>query len=419
MRFFKQTWLLCLCCLLPLPSIAADKFIKAGHLLDPVSGKLYSKYSILIENDKIKTVGENLVIPEGAEVIDLSGSVVLPGLMDAHTHLCWHINQRKNDGYVLSIVREPTPYRAIQGVMNARDMLMSGFTTVRDVGNAANYADSSLRMAIEDGLVPGPTVINAGRIISPFGGQRWVIPERRDYTQPEYFFADTQDEIKKAIRENIHFGAKVIKLVVDDQKYQYSEDDIRFAVHEAALAGMKVAAHCSTEHGAITAIKAGVQSIEHNMSEAAGKLAKQKGVWLVTTPFSLPVLQSLGSDLRSPPEQAYKRVVKELSVLLKQGAPIAFGADVISKVEGYNRGEATLTFIQTFIDAGATPLQILQAMTVNAAKAIDVAENRGLIKTDYYADIIAVPENPLKNINTLKQVHFVMKDGQVYKHEPK
>lgn len=415
MAFFPKLVVLCLCNLFLCPAFAAYKLIKAGQWLDPKSGTLYSGQMILIADKKIKAVGRNLEIPENAEIIDLSGSVVLPGLMDAHTHLCWHINQRKGDGYVLSIVREPTPYRAIQGVMNARDMLMSGFTTVRDVGNAGNYADSALRMAIEDGLVPGPTVINAGRIISPFGGQRWVIPERRDYTQPEYFFADTQDEIKKAIRENIHFGAKVIKLVVDDQKYQYSEEDIRFAVTEAKSAGMKLVTHCATERCALNAIKAGVQTIEHNMSEQAGKLAKKQGVWLVPTPFSLIVLQSMASDLRRSPEEFYKFIVKQLGALLKVNAPIAFGADVISKVEGLNRGEATLTLMQTFLDAGATPLQIVQAMTVNAAQAIDVAHERGSIESDYYADIIAVPGNPLENINILKKIHFVMKEGQVYK----
>lgn len=259
--------------------------VKAGKILDPETGTVSVNQVIVVRDGRIVEIGETA--PSGAEIIDLSDRVVLPGLMDCHTHLCWHSHHRKNDGYVMSIVREPTAYRAIQGVANARDMLAAGFTTVRDVGNAGNYADSALRMAIEDGLVPGPTLVNAGRLITPFGGQRWVIPERRDYTQPEYFFADTRDELKKAIRENIHFGALLIKLIVDDQKYMYSEDDIRFVVEEAGLAGMKVAAHCATEQGAINAIKAGVASIEHgfSMSRESMKLAAEAGIPFVSTTF--------------------------------------------------------------------------------------------------------------------------------------
>lgn len=398
-------------------SFAETTLIKAGRLLDPESGALRTSQSILIEGKTIKAVDADVVAPQDARVIDLSQFTVLPGLMDAHTHLCWHINDRRGDGYVLSIVREPTPYRAIQGVMNARDMLLSGFTTVRDVGNAANYADTALRLAVEDRLVPGPTIINAGRIIAPFGGQRWVIPERRDFTQPEYFFADTRDELKKAVRENIHFGAKVIKLVVDDQPYRYSEEDIRFVVQEAELSGLKVAAHCSTEQGAVNAIKAGVHSIEHNMTPAAVRLAKKHGVWLVTTPFSLPVLQAMGSDLRRSPQDTYQDVVQRMQAVLREDAPLAFGADVIAKTPGLNRGEATLSYIQSYLDAGATSLQILRAMTVNAAKAIAVDDTRGSIKAGFYADIIAVAGNPLEDVNALKKVRFVMKEGEIHKSE--
>ena len=129
--------------------------------------------------------------------------------------------RRGTTTYITTLL-DPTPYRAIEGVANARDMLAAGFTTVRDVGNAGNYADTALREAIERGLVPGPTMINAGRIIAPYGGQFHLQPEKRDLATPEYAFADTHDEMLKAIRENIHYGATVIKIVVDDQKYIYS-----------------------------------------------------------------------------------------------------------------------------------------------------------------------------------------------------
>ena len=408
--------LLLLCCL---PSFAGHFLIRAGKVLVPESGELLSNQLLLIEDGTIRALGPDLEQPDGVSVIDLSDATVLPGLMDCHTHLCWHINDRKNDGYVLSIVREPTPYRAIQGVANARDMLAAGFTTVRDVGNAANYADSALRMAIEDGLVPGPTIINAGRIISPFGGQRWVIPERPDYTQPEYYFADTRDELKKAIRQNIHFGARLIKLVVDDQKYMYSEADIRFVVEEARLAGFRVAAHCATERGAVNAIRAGVASIEHGFSMTAETmaLAREHGVPLVSTTFSLPVLQAMASDLSNPPEKDYRSGVATLKLAYEHGVTVAFGSDIINKVPGLDRGEATMTYLRSFQDAGATPLQIIQAMTVNAARTIGIEKERGFLKPGLAADIIATRTNPLDDIDALKRLIFVMKDGRVIRHE--
>src|SRR6185369_2718726 len=189
-------------------------------------------------------------------------------------------------------------YRAIEGTKNAREMLESGFTTVRDVGNNGKYADTALRQAIENGLVPGPTMINAGRIIAPFGGQYHLQPDRQELGNPEYLFADTHDEMIKAIRQNIHFGSLVIKIVVDDQKYIYSVDDIKFIVEEAGRAGLKVAAHCMTEQGARNAALGGVASIEHGfrMSDEALELAKQNGVVLVGTEFTVEAAGYLGLD---------------------------------------------------------------------------------------------------------------------------
>src|SRR3954466_15826375 len=233
-----------LCCLALLAASALSlsaqvAAIRAGKLVDPETGSTSTNQNILIENGRIKAVGAGLSIPTGASVIDLSRATVLPGLFDAHTHLCQETEPDNRSLYYTDIL-EPGSYRAILGVANARAVLDSGFTTVRDVGNAGNYVDTSLRLAIERGVVPGPTIINAGRIIAPFGGQYHLQPERRSLAEPEYLFADTRDEIRKAIRENVHFGAKVIKIVVDDQPYIYSVDDIKFIVDEAARAGVKV-----------------------------------------------------------------------------------------------------------------------------------------------------------------------------------
>jgi imidazolonepropionase-like amidohydrolase len=389
--------------------------IKAGKLVDPDSGTTTINQVIIVEAGKIRSVGAGLPIPAGATVIDLSQSTVLPGLFDAHTHMCQTTSPDNRDLFTTDIY-QPGTYRAILGVVNARAMLEAGFTTIRDVGNNGNYADTSLRRAIEEGLVPGPTIINAGRIIAPFGGQYHLQPERRELGQPEYIFADTRDEMKKAIRENIHFGAKVIKIVVDDQQYIYSVDDIKYIVAEAAGAGLKVAAHCMTEQGARNAAEGGVASIEHGfrMSDEALQIAKRNNVVLVGTDFTEQAAEYLGLP---PPiaKQFHAVFVDRLKRAYKIGVTMAYGTDTFYAVEGQTRGTLAITFIDSFIEAGVPPKDTLRIMTTNAARLLGVDKQRGAIKVGQAADIIGTPENPLDNLQTLKQVSFVMKEGKVFK----
>lgn len=389
--------------------------IKAGKLADPETGTTATNQIILVEGGKIKAVGQGLQIPAGARVIDLSNSTVLPGLFDAHSHMCQMTTADNRDLFTTDI-SQPTSLRAIIGVVNAREMLESGFTTIRDVGNNGNYADTALRLAIERGLVPGPTMINAGRIIAPFGGQYYLQPERRELGAPEYFFADTRDEMMKAIRENIHFGAKVIKIVVDDQPYIYSVDDIKFIVAEAGRAGLKVAAHCMTEKGARNAAEGGVASIEHGfrMSDEALQLAKRNNVVLVGTDFPEEAAGYLG--LTPPVAKFFHGVfLDRLKRAYKIGVTMAYGTDVFFSAEGHTRGTLAMSFIDTFVEAGIPAKDTLRIMTTNAARLLGVDKERGAIKVGLAADIIATPENPLDHIQTLKKVSFVMKDGKIFK----
>jgi imidazolonepropionase-like amidohydrolase len=389
--------------------------IKAGKLVDPESGTTKANQSILVEKGKIKAIGPDLSPPSGAEIVDLSSYTVLPGLFDAHTHLC-QATEPDNRSLFFTDMIEPGTFRAILGVANARALLEAGFTTVRDVGNAGNYADTSLRQAIEQGIVPGPTIINAGRIIAPFGGQYHLQPERRSLGEPEYLAADTQDEMKKAIRENIHFGAKVIKIVVDDQRYIYSVDDIKFIVNEAARAGLKVAAHCMTEQGARNAAEGGVASIEHGfrMSDEALQIAKQNNVVLVGTEFTEKAALYLGLDPASA--KAFHTIfLDRLKRAYKVGVTMAYGTDTFFNVEGETRGTLAISYIDSFVEAGIPAVDTLRIMTINAARLLGVDKQRGAIRAGLAADIIATPENPLDNIQTLKKVAFVMKDGKVFK----
>jgi imidazolonepropionase-like amidohydrolase len=398
----------------PLPGPERVYAIKAGKLVDPDKGTTETGQIILVRGKKIEAVGPNLTIPADAKVIDLSNSTVLPGLFDAHTHLCMTVKkERDGNSYFLTTLYDPTPYRAIEGVANARDMLAAGFTTVRDVGNAGNYADTALREAIERGLVPGPTIINAGRIIAPYGGQFHLQPERPELASPEYAIADTRDEMLKAIRENIQFGAKVIKIVVDDQKYIYSADDIRFMVEEAHRDGLKLAAHCWTEAGAHNAAEAGVDSIEHGemMTNEDLQLAKKNHVVLVGTDFTeRAALENGFPDL-------HRVFVDRLKRAYQIGVTMAFGTDVFVYVPGETRGTQAAEYVDSWVEAGIPAKDTLRAMTINAARLLGVDGERGAIQPGLAADIIATPENPLDNIQVVRKVTFVMKDGSVFKNE--
>jgi imidazolonepropionase-like amidohydrolase len=382
--------------------------IKAGKIVDPETGKTSVNQIILVEGKIIKEIGGNIAIPAGAKIVDLSNATVLPGLFDAHTHLCMSVIPRRDHGnYYFTTLLDTTGYRAIEGVANGMAMLQSGFTTVRDIGNAGNYADTDLRHAIEEGWVQGPTVVNAGIIIAPYGGQFHLQPEKKDLATPEYLFADTRDEMRKAIRQNLHFGAKFIKIVVDDQRYIYSADDIRFMVEEAHAAGVKLAAHCWTHAGARNAAEAGVDSIEHGfrMTDEDLQIAKKNNVTLVGTEFTVKM-----SDA-----EEHKIWVDRLKRAYKIGVNMAFGTDVDVAMPGETRGTLAIDYIQSWVDAGVPATDTLRALTVNAARLLGVDKQRGFLKPGMAADIVATPENPIENIQTLRKVSFVMKDGAIIK----
>lgn len=419
----EKTFFLALALLVSAPGVALGDVvaIKAGKLVDPANASTSTNQVILIEGSKIKAVGSNLPMPAGATVIDLSHATVLPGLFDCHTHMCLSTVRRLDNGkFFFTTLIDTTAYRAIQGVANARAMLDSGFTTIRDVGNAGNYADTDLRRAIEEGWVPGPTMLNAGRIIAPRGGQFHLQPERPGLGEPEYLYADTKDELKKAVRENIHFGAKVIKIVVDDQPYIYSVDDIKFVIEEAARAGLKVAAHCGVRPGSEkqggphNAAEAGVASIEHGfrMTDEDLALAKKNHVVLVGTDFTTM------AEREAPlPSGWHALSVDRLKRAYKIGVTMAYGTDVAFAHPGETRGTLSISLIESWVEAGIPPSVTLQALTTNAAQLLGIEKERGAIHSGLAADIIATRESPLDNILTLEHVTFVMKDGKVFKHE--
>jgi len=311
---------------------------------------------------------------------------------------------RDHGNYYFTTLQDPDSMRAVEGVANAKAMLEAGFTTVRDVGNEGNYACVSVKRGIDRGVVPGPTMQTAGRIIAAYGGQFQLQPDKPALATPEYAFADTRDEMRKAVRENAHFGATVIKIVVDDQRYIYSADDIRYIKAEAAEAGLKLAAHAWTQRGSHHAAEAAVDSIEHGPELTNEDLAlmKKNGTVLVGTDYL--ALREGGGPW-----------VDRLKRALQIGVTMAYGTDVIDEVPGQTRGTEAMRGIDVWTQAGVPPKVLLQAMTINAARLMGIEKSRGAIRQGLAADIIATTGNPLENAAALKQVVFVMKNGKVVK----
>lgn len=394
--------------------------IKAGKIIDPLTGKVLNDQIILIENGKIKELGSNINIPKGTEIIDLSNLTVMPGLIDAHTHICASISKYADFlgmDFLDLVLLNPDGYRAIQGAVAAKQMLDAGFTTIREAGNSGKYADVDVKRAINEGLIPGPTILAAGRIIVPFGGQFRTKADKQFLVNNEYFFADTHDEIKKAIRENIFYGADVIKVVVDSKSYKYSADDMKYIVNEAQQAGLKVMAHCQTSEGVNSAVAGGVASVEHGWTIPDSTITrmKKKNIVFVSTDFPVKVLEAYGSTEENA-KAFHDKLIKRLKKVYDAGIKIAFGTDIMVDVSSKTRGELALSYIDSFIEAGIPASDIIKIMTINAAQLLGIEKTRGLIAVGMKCDLIATQDNPLENIQTLKNVSFVMKNGIVYKN---
>jgi imidazolonepropionase-like amidohydrolase len=406
------------------PAFSQTTAIRAGHVIDPATGQASGAQTILVREGKIAAVGAKIEIPKDATIVDLSSAWVLPGLMDAHTHLTLDIApaDAPNDLSALYL-REGTGLRALRGMWHARQYVEAGFTTVRDLGNSANHADTDLRVAIERGWFPGPTIVNSGKIITPFGGQSHLIPPEQP--RPwlwEYIDADGPDEVRKAVRENIFYGAKVIKLAIDNAPYVYSEEEIRAAVTEAHRSGLPVAVHVFGGAGADNAIRAGVDSIEHGfeLTDEQLQTMKDKGIFLVGTDSPRAHLDAIGTagGIFPEPEVNARNILDRLKRAHRIGVKMAFGTDAASVIPGKNRGEMAYDYFEVWTAAGVPPAKILQCMTTNAAELLRVQGERGAIAAGKYADIVATPDNPLDNIQALRKINFVMKDGRIIR-QPK
>lgn len=398
---------------------AQNTVIKAGHFFDAQSGKMLNDQFIVIKNGKIKEVGANIKLKKSDKVIDLSDSWVLPGLIDCHVHITTNLPYRKgdwNDEYIT----ESNALRAIRGSVVARQFLDNGFTTIKDVGNDGNYATADVIKSIKKGWTKGPTIIYTGKIIAPYGGQTWgVNPENEHFWDLQFIDADTPNEIKKAIRKNIYYGATSIKMVTGDNGI-YNIEDIKAAVFEAKKYNIKVTVHVMGGLAATNAISGGIVAIEHGfeLNNEQLELMKNKEIFLVGTDFSFENWYGYGLDSIASKKKT-DMIVDRLKRAYKIGTPIAFGSDIIINLPGLNRVQSSLKVLETWKAAEIPTSYILKSMTLNAAELLGIDKERGLLKPTYYADIIAVKSNPLINIEAIKTVHFVMKEGEIIRNDKK
>ncbi len=406
-----RKWLLAMCLLLAVPAWAQTVAIRAGNLIDPATGAVAKNQIILVKDKKILEVGPNVAIPAGSQVVDLSNEWVMPGIMDAHTHVTQSVKLfgELDHNYLV----EATGLRALRGLYTAQTLLNAGITTVRDVGNDANFAAVDLRKAIDAGWFVGPTVQTAGKIIAPYGGQSRGIPQEiGPFWRFEYYDADGPEEIRKAVRENIFYGADLIKLVADNSDYHYSLEEIRAAVDEAHHADRPVAVHVMGGKAADNVIAGGVDSIEHGffLTDDQLRRMKEKGIFLASTDF--PAIHFEGGGVAKA-NQLGAVIIDRLHRAYNVGVKLAFATDIVTDYKDENRAEMTWDYLAVWRAAGVPNAEILKCMTTNDAELLRIQKQRGAITPGLFADIIAMPASPLEDIESLRKVDFVMKNGAI------
>jgi imidazolonepropionase-like amidohydrolase len=414
------------CCFFVQFTFAQITAIRAGKLVDPDSGAVLTDQIILIRDSKIEKVGKNLDVPANATLVDLSSMTVLPGLIDCHTHLA--DGARTTDP--VSQFKKTGAQIALESVPNARAMLESGFTTVRDVGTYRALGDIALRDAISRGDIIGPRMFVAGAYVTISGGAGALTGLAPDIPLPwdlHYGEANSPWEVRRVIRQLAHDGVDHIKILSsgavlthgsNPKSQEFTPEELQAAVDEASHFGLRVAAHAHSPEGIKNAIRAGVASVEHaTMIDDEGiALAKQRGTYLDMDIYDEECIQEDGRNGNMPRDflehdaQLGQIQRDNFRKAVAAGVKMSFGTD--AGICAYGTSGKQLAFMVKY---GMTAMQAIQSATGNAADLIGRATEIGSIKPGKYADIIAVSGDPLADIHLLEAVKFVMKEGKVYK----
>ena len=428
MNLKELALLICfLCCSLavvkPQTTTPQTILIRAGRVFDSEKGVLLPARDIVIKNNLIEAVGENLPVPAGARVIDLTRYTVLPGLIDAHTHLLYLEDPSGNSSLegIKALTIEGTALRALRGAARGRTFLLAGITTVRDLGNSGRFGDVALRTAINEGSVDGPRMYVSGPGLSPEGGQfPGLQPDYKQIAEAEYRVIHGPDDARQAVRENVTYGARLIKIYSNNTPNPgyLSMEEMKAIVDEAKLLKVKVAAHATNDTAVRRAAEAGVDSIEHGyeVKDETLALMKTRGVVLVPTDVDEASLKRYFERSKSPAPANPTSILQPLRDRLRRA--MAAGVTIVAGSDNYidfgmPQGQAAKRVLFAYLEAGMKPAQILQSATINGGRLVG-DERLGVIKTGAFADIIAIEGDPLQDFKAIEKVKFVMKDGKVY-----
>ena len=393
--------------------------LHAARLLQVDTGALLQPGEILVEGDRIRAVGTSVEHPQGARVIDLGDTTLLPGLIDAHVHLFLHPGAED-----LQTVQESVPWRTLLAEQAAKADLLAGFTAERDMGTeGAGSADTAIRDAIDQGIIPGPRLRIGGNAIDILGGHEDAIhynPAQRVLSNADY--ANSIDQLVEVIRAQHKEGSDFAKIYETGKDtlvggnlhtpWQYTEAQLAAAVEEARRLGTVVAVHAMGEPGTLYAAQAGVASIDHatRLSDETMRLMREKHIPAVPT---FAIFDYFARHAATPAAAAREQAlldykIREFKKQVAAGIPFAVGSDVGPFPHGTQAVE-----LELMVRYGMKPLAVLQADMIEGAKLLGWEGQIGQLKPGYFADIVAVPANPLDDISVVEHVHFVMKNGEV------